>query len=205
MTLQQAQAEMNVLSASLAREFPQTNKGWRIHLESLYDAYTWWARQRLLVLQGVVTLVLLLACANVAGLLLVQGSTRQQEFAMRLALGSSRGRLVRQLMAESLLLACVGGACGIGIAVAGLRVFVEQNPMTWLPRAKGITLDARVLTFAVLVMAVSSILFGLLPSWSASRPALIPAIKRTNTMGACRHSNYAECSFRGRSRSPWYC
>jgi len=182
-TLQQAQAEMDVLSASLAGEFPQTNKGWRIHLESLYDAYTWWARERLLVLQGVVTLVLLIACANVAGLLLVQGSTRQQEFAMRLALGSSRGRLVRQLMTESLLLACVGGACGIGIAVAGVRMFMAQNPTTWLPRASGITPDARVLTFAVVVMGASSILFGLLPSWSASRPSLIPAIRRTNAMG----------------------
>jgi putative ABC transport system permease protein len=182
-TLQQAQAEMDVLSSSLARDFPQTNKDWRVRLESAYDGYTWWARQRLLVLQGVVTLVLLLACANVAGLLLVQGSKRQPEFAMRLALGSSRGRLVRQLMAESLLLGCVGCACGIGLAVAGLRLFRTQNPTAWLPRAGEITPDAQVLAFAVVVMAASSILFGLLPSWSVSRPALLSAIKRTNVPG----------------------
>jgi len=186
-TLQQAQAEMDVLSPSLAREFPQTNKGWSIRLESIYDTYTWRTRGPLLMLQGVVALVLLIACANVAGLLLAQASTRQQELAMRLALGSSRGRLVRQLFAESLLLSCIGGACGIMIASAGLRVFMAQNPMTWLPRARDITLDGRVLAFAVLVSAASAILFGLLPSWTVSRHALVPAIKGANIAWGVPH------------------
>jgi putative ABC transport system permease protein len=182
-TRQQAQAEMDVLAASLAREFPNTNKGWSIHLESIYETYTWRARGPLLLLQGVVALVLLIACANVAGLLLSQASARQQEFAMRIALGSSRGRLVRQLFAESLLLSCIGGACGIGLALAGLRVFMAQNPMIWLPRAGGIALDGQVLVFAALATAASSILFGLLPSWTISRTALIPAIKHASAVG----------------------
>lgn len=186
-TLHQAQAEMDVLADNLAREFPQTNKGWSIHLESIYDAYTWRARGPLLLLQGVVALVLFIACANVASLLLAQAATRQQEFAMRLALGSSRGRLVRQLFTESVLLSCIGGACSIGLAVAGLRLFMAQNPMTWLPRSGGITLNSPVLAFAVLATAASSVLFGLLPSWTVSRPALIPTIRRTNAVGRLSH------------------
>ncbi len=186
-TLQQAQAEMDVLAGGLAQEFPRTNKGWSIRLEPIHEAYTWRIRGPLLMLQGVVVLVLLIACANVVGLLLAQASTRQQEFAMRLALGSSRGRLVRQLFTESGLLACIGCACGIALAFAGLRVFMAQNPMTWLPRAGGISVDARVLAFAVVVSAFSSILFGLLPSWALSRRAPIPAIKSPNAAGDVPH------------------
>jgi len=186
-TIPQAQAEMDVLAGNLAREFPQTNKGWSIHLESVYDTYTWRARTPLLLLQGVVALVLLIACANVIGLLLARASTRQQEFVMRMALGSSRGRLVRQLFAESVLLACIGCVCGIALAFAGLRVFIAQNPMTWLPRADGIALDPGVLTFAVVVSAASSILFGLLPSWTVSRRTPTPTIKSTTGMGGVPH------------------
>jgi putative ABC transport system permease protein len=182
-TLQQAQAEMNGLATSLAREFPQTNQDWTIRLESIYDAYTFTTRGRLLLLQGVVALVLLIACANVAGLLLAQASARQQEFAMRLALGSSRGRLVRQLFAESLLLSCIGCACGMAIAVAGLRAFMGQDPMTWLPRADGIALDRWVLAFTILLTAASGIVVGLLPSWTVSRAALSPTIKRGRPFG----------------------
>ena len=186
-TLQEAQAEMDVLGAALAREFPQTNKDWRIHLEPVHDAYTSDARRPLLLLQGVVGLVLLIACANVAGLLLARASARQRELGMRLALGASRGRLVRQLFTESLLLSGIGCACGIAIAVAGLRVFMAQDPTRWLPRASGITLDGGVLLFTVLVTAASSILFGLLPSWTVSRTALAPAIRRLHGVGRLSH------------------
>lgn len=186
-TVQTAQAEMDVLAASLAREFPDTNKGWRIRLESVYDAYTWQVRTPLLMLQGVVALVLFIACANVAGLLLAQAAARQREFAMRTALGSSRSRLVRQLLTESLVLSSIGGACGLALASAGMRMFMAQNPMTWLPRANGITLDSRVLAFAVVVTAASTILFALLPSLMVSRPSLMPAAKSPNICGSVPH------------------
>jgi putative ABC transport system permease protein len=182
-TLQQAQSEMDVLAADLAREFPQTNKGWSIRLETVYESYTWRSRAPLLLLQGVVALVLLIACANVAGLLLAQASARQQEFGMRLALGSSRGRLVRQLLAESLLLSWIGGVCGLALAFGGLRVFMAQNPTPWLPRSSAIAIDARVLAFTGLVTLAGTILFGLLPSWTMSRSASVPALRAPNAAG----------------------
>ena len=186
-TLSQAQAEMDTLADSLAREFPETNRGWRIHLESIYDAYTSRVRGPLLLLQGVVALVLLIACANVAGLRLAQASARQQEFAMRLALGASRGRLVRQLFAESLLLSCIGGVCGTVFAMAGLRLFIAQNPTTWLPRSGSISLDGGVLAFVMLTTAVSSVLFGLLPSWTVSGRAPSPTIRGATFAGRMSH------------------
>ncbi len=186
-TLQQAQSEMDSLAENLARESPQTNQGWRIHLESIYDAYTRRTRGPLLMLQGVVALVLLIACANVVGLLLAQASTRRQELAMRIALGSSRGRLVRQLFTESALLAFLGAAVGIALASAGLRVFMAQDPAIWLPRASGIRLDARVLAFAAALSAASTVLFGLLPAWTLSRLAPIPAVRAANAAGGVPH------------------
>ena len=187
-TLQQAQSEMDVLAAALETEFPRTNKGWRIRLESIYGAYTSDTRAPLLILQAVVALVLLIACANVVGLLLAQASARRQEFAMRIALGSSRGRLVRQLFAESVLVASIGCAGGILLASVGLRLFMAQNPMTWLPRAGGITLDGRVLAFAVAVSAASCILFGLLPSLTISRRLPMPSTKGHNAAGGVAHA-----------------
>lgn len=181
-TLQQAQSEMDVLARDLAREVPQTNKDWTIHLEPVYDTYTAETRGPLLVLQAVVALVLLIACANVAGLLLAQASARQQEFAMRLALGSSRGRLVRQLVAESLLLSCIGGVCGVLLAVGGLRVFTAQNPTVWLPRTGNVRIDGTVLLFTFAVTLAGTLLFGLLPSWTMTRPSLA-LIRGVNALG----------------------
>jgi putative ABC transport system permease protein len=115
-TLQQAQQEMNSIAAGLAREFPTTDKDWGIKVIALQQFYVGWVRKPLLILQGVVAFVLLIACANVAGLLLTQAAARSREASMRTALGATRWHIVRQYVTESVLLSVTGGVFGIGLA-----------------------------------------------------------------------------------------
>ena len=133
------------------------------------------ARPALLVLVGAVGLVLLMACGNVANLLLVRASARQREFAIRTSLGASRGRIVRQLLTESLVLSLAGGAIGLALGRAGVRALLLLNPGD-LPRigphGAGVTLDWRVLTFASLVAIITGLLFGVLPALQASHTGL---------------------------------
>jgi putative ABC transport system permease protein len=181
-TLAQAQSRMPAVAASLAATFPETNTGWQIRLQPILDAYVGWARGPLFLLQGVVVLVLLVACANVAGLLLAQGTSRRREIAVRAALGSGRGRIVRQLLTESLLLGAIGGAAGMALAWAGLRTVVALNPR-WLPRLDGVSIDGGVLAFALLTSLASAIVFGVVPALQASRSDLIDALKDGGRQG----------------------
>src|SRR5262249_31384778 len=132
-------------------------------------------RPALLVLLGAVVLLLLIACANVAGLLLARGGEREAELAVRSALGAPRGRLVRQLLTESTLLAALGGFVGIPLAWLGPRALVALSPPR-LPRVDAITIDARVLGFALAITLVSALVFGLIPALRFSRPDLVPAL-----------------------------
>jgi putative ABC transport system permease protein len=177
-TLTQAQSEMNSLALGLAEAMPEMNRGWGIRVESLRDVYVGRLRKPLLVFQGAVLFVLLIACANVAGLLLAQAVSRQKELAMRAALGSGRGRIASQLLTQSLLLSLLGGALGIALAWAGLRIFGTMWP-DGFPRVGPLAVDWSVLGFALLLALGTGLVFGVLPALQVSRPDLMEVLRQS--------------------------
>ncbi len=176
-TIEQAQAELNPIAEPLGQEF-EMNRGWSIRVDSLRDAYVGYLRQPLLILQGAVFLVLLIACANVAGLLLAQGAARQKELAVRATLGSSRGRIIRQLLAENLLLSLTGGMIGSALAWAGLRALVN-TAFASNPDLHGATLDWTVVAFALAVSGCTGVVFGVLPAIQIARPDLMQVMRES--------------------------
>jgi putative ABC transport system permease protein len=185
--LAQARAEMKRIASRLARQYPDSNGGIDAYVVPLREYIGGGIRQATLLMSGAVALLLLVACANVAGLLLARAAVRQREIAIRIALGAGRGQLIRQLLPESLLLAAGGAAAGMGVArlsLAGLeRIFPAVSDLG------GIGLDARVLAFSVLAAALTAVLFGLAPAVQLTRPDVIDAIKgggRASHGGAIR-------------------
>jgi putative ABC transport system permease protein len=170
-TLEQARAEVDRLARSLSSAYPGTNATTRFRLVPLREHLFGDVRTPLLVLLGAVGFVLLISCANVAGLILARGAERRREYALRGALGASAGRLVRHVAAESVLLAALGCILGIGLARAGVEVIRTLGP-DHLPRIGELTLDGTVLAFAVAASALSALLGGLAPSLRLSRPDL---------------------------------
>ena len=164
-TMAEAQAELSLIGQHLAREYPKSNKG-RTFIADPLRPDVGNARTTLWLLFGAVNLVLLIACVNVASLLLSHGVSREREFAMRAALGAASGRLVRQCLTESAVLGLAGGALGLFLAAAGLRPFVAFWPGS-LPRAEEVRLDYHVLLFALAISLLSSVLFGLAPALRA--------------------------------------
>ncbi len=173
----QAQAEMNVIARGLEARYPEMNRGRGTRVTELATDLVGDYRQRLWVLLGAVGFVLLIACANVANLLLAQGSGRTQEFAVRAALGANRTRLVRQLLTESLLLAFGGGSLGVFLATGGVHI-VRMLATAAIPRAGDAEVNGPVLLLALALAGASSVLCGLLPAWRAAQVDLEAVLRQ---------------------------
>ncbi len=187
-TLDLARSDVARIMASLAVEYPEANAGNGAVVDSLYETLVGGVRPKLLFLLAAVGVVLLIACVNVANLLLARSASRQKEIAIRVALGASRWRIIRQLLSESVLLAVVGGALGLLISfwsVDSLASFVSDA----IPQAGEITIDGRVLAFTFLLCLLTGVIFGLVPALQASRPDLNETMKeggRTTMAGRQR-------------------
>jgi putative ABC transport system permease protein len=183
-TLAQANAQMKLASDQFKRTYPEADRNASFAVEPLRDTIIGDAKKSLLVLLGSVALVLLIACANVANLLLVRATGRKREFAIRSALGAGRARIIRQLLTESVLLSVTGGVLGLGLGFIGVRALLAISP-AGLPRigedGAQVGVDWRVLVFTLGVSLLTGILFGLFPAFSASRTDLNSTLKESSS------------------------
>lgn len=175
-TQAQAQAKMNTIATRLEQEYPETNSGYGVHLVSLYEDTVGNVRKSLYVLLGVVGLVLLIACGNVANLLLARSASREKEIAIRTALGASRGRVVRQLVTESLVLSLIGGVFGLLLAYGGTRFLIANTSPGTIPRLEEVGMDWRVLVFSLLISVLTGLIFGLVPSLHSAKVDLTTSL-----------------------------
>ncbi len=186
-SIEQARAQMNVVAASLAQRFPKQNKGIGASVIGLRDELSSQSQLMLLALCGAAVCVLLIACANLANLLIARSLVRRRELDVRLALGAGRERLVRQLMTESLVIAAFGGALGVAIAVGSVPLLSRLVPNS-LPLAETPTVDLRVLVVAALVSALTGIAFGVFPALRASGKGDLAGLREGSRSGGGRRA-----------------
>src|SRR6185503_17554218 len=186
-TLAQAQADMDAVAANLEAQYPESNTGWNLRMVPLREQLVGNIRPTLRVLFGAVGLVLLIACANVANLLIVRASSRRKEIALRMALGAGRFRIVRQMLTESILLAVAGGTVGVFLAAWGIDLLVGFSGNDIPPTAK-VGIDGVVLGFTLCVSLLTGIVFGLVPALPSTQPAkLSETLKEGGRGGSARN------------------
>ena len=196
LTVERAQLDMTRVSAQLTQMFPDFNTGWTSRVVPLREQLTGDVRPALFVLAGAVAFVLLIACANVANLLLARAGARQRELAVRAALGAARGRLVRQLLAESIVLSAIGGVCGLLLAwwaIGFLRAVVaERLP---IQRLEMVGIDTSVLLFTVVASLLCGLVFGVVPALTASGTSLTDSLKEGGRSGSGSRGNRMRGAF----------
>lgn len=189
-SLQQAQKSMDVIGARIARDFPDSNKGWGVVVERYSDVIIGpEMRTALYVLMAATAMVLLISCANLANLALARGVSREREVSIRASVGASRWRLMRQFLTENVLLSLCGGVLGIGIGFVTMRYLNSLLPPNSLPREAEVTMDGRVLLFALAISILTGLVFGMAPALQATAPDLSNSMKeggRGSTGGAAK-------------------
>ena len=188
-TLASATADMSAIAARLAKDYPNVNDKVGTVVVPLQEWITGSLRRPLLILLGGVAFVLLIACANVANLLLVRGVARAGELAVRTALGAGRGRLIRQLVTESMVLSLIGGGAGFLLAIIGTRLLVAAAPPS-IPRLDAIHVDATVLAFTLLIATVTGAIFGLVPAFQMVRPDIAKTLREGGRSGGQRAGSH---------------
>ena len=177
-TIEKARAEMDAIGARIAHDYPDSNKGWGVAIDPLADTIVGTQlRKSLYVLLAAVGLVLLIACANLANLTLARSTGRDREVAIRASVGAGRGRLIQQFLTESVLLSVIGGVLGVALGYALMAALKAAVPPFSLPSEASITLDSRVLLFALGLSVLTGLVFGLAPAIQATRPNLSGSMK----------------------------
>ncbi len=189
-TVHQVQAELPSITANLEPGYAADKPGWGVTVEKLQDNLVRGPRQDLPILLCAAGFVLLIACANVAGLTLAKTAARQHELAIRVSLGASRSRLLRQLIVESLLLALLAGGAGLCLSGWAVGFIRKQIPPGVIPNPEAVSIDGRVLGFTLAICLLTGIVFGLAPAWRASRKDVYEAMGRSSR-GVCGRTGYA--------------